>query len=119
MLGRQAMHRVLFIGEFGRSLEEGHAAEIRRGDPFLDEIEQLLQFLRRFPGVAGEFVAEPGLEVLVTALQHFQDQLFLAAEILVERHLGGAGDRHDGIHARGVDAAGLEQFGRYTEDLFA
>jgi hypothetical protein len=52
-------------------------------------------------------------------LEHRARQLVLAADVVVERALGDAGPRRDGIHARGLDTAGVDQLGRGREKTVA
>ena len=55
----------------------------------------------------------------VSALEHGDEEPFLALEVVVDHPLGGARPRRDLVHARAREAVGRELAGGHVEDLAA
>jgi hypothetical protein len=119
VLRGRAVNRIVGRGEFGRGVHEEAAAKIGSREPRNQEIEESEDLGARIAAAAAAHVRDRIDDVLpITVVQHGEDQVVLALEMLVERRLGDADFAENPLQAHRLESGCIEQVpGRLDEAI--
>jgi len=119
VFGGDGVDRVGAVLILRRRFNEHAALKAGLVKPFAEHIEHGAELIFRVTGQRLNPAHHPIAELLVAQTQGRQDQLFLGAEMFVNRGLGDTGLFGQPVHADGVKAAGVKRLQGLLHQLIA